>query len=502
MSKQVQDAYIVAATRTPIGKSGRGYFRNTRPDDLLVAAVRSALAQVPSLDPKAIEDAIIGCSFPEGEQGMNMARAAMVLAGLPHSVGGVTVNRFCASGLTALQMAADRIRVGEADVMIAGGAESMSMVPMGGNKPSFNPEVFAKDENVGIAYGMGLTAEKVAAQWKVSREAQDAFALASHQKALKAMAAGEFADEMTPIEVVDRFPDLASGEVRTKTRTVNLDEGARPDTSLEGLAKLRPVFAAKGSVTAGNSSQTSDGAGALIVASERAIKQFDLKPLARFVSFAARGVAPEIMGIGPIEAIPAALKVRRPVAGRHRLDRVERGLRGAGAGGDRHRRPRCEQGQPDGRRDRARPPARRHRRDPRRHRGARAAPARPEVRHGHDVRRHGPGRGRHPRAGVTMSIRTGTVNGVATIEIARPEKKNALTIAMYEAMADGARCRARRRSDARGADHRPAGRLHLGQRHRGLHGRARPGRAAMRSIRRWRASCRRCSSATSRSSLR
>ena len=308
MSKQVQDAYIVAATRTPIGRSGRGYFRNTRPDDLLVAAVRSALAQVPNLDPKAIEDAIIGCSFPEGEQGMNMARVAMVLAGLPHSVGGVTVNRFCASGLTALQMAADRIRIGEADVMIAGGAESMSMVPMGGNKPSFNPEVFARDENVGIAYGMGLTAEKVAAQWKVSREAQDAFALASHQKALKAMAAGEFADEMTPIEIVDRFPDLATGEVRTNTRSVNLDEGARPDTSLEGLAKLKPVFAAKGSVTAGNSSQTSDGAGALIVASERAVKQFDLKPLARFVSFAARGVAPEIMGIGPIEAIPAALK--------------------------------------------------------------------------------------------------------------------------------------------------------------------------------------------------
>jgi acetyl-CoA acyltransferase len=308
MAKQVQDAYIVAATRTPIGKSGRGYFRNTRPDDLLVAAVRSALAQVPNLDPKAIEDAIIGCSFPEGEQGMNMARAAMVLAGLPHSVGGVTVNRFCASGLTALQMAADRIRVGEADVMIAGGAESMSMVPMGGNKPSFNPEVFARDENVGIAYGMGLTAEKVAAQWKVSREAQDAFALASHQKALKAMAAGEFSDEMTPIEVVERFPNLATGEVGTRTRTVALDEGARPDTSLEGLAKLKPVFAAKGSVTAGNSSQTSDGAGALIVASERAVKQFDLKPLARFVSFAARGVAPEIMGIGPIEAIPAALK--------------------------------------------------------------------------------------------------------------------------------------------------------------------------------------------------
>jgi len=308
MSKQVQDAYIVAATRTPIGKAPRGAFRHMRPDDLLVAAVRSALKQVPSLDPKAIEDAIIGCSFPEGEQGMNMARAAMVIAGLPHSVGGVTINRFCASGLTALAMAADRIRVGEADVMIAGGAESMSMVPMGGNKPSFNPEVFAHDENVGIAYGMGLTAEKVAAQWKVGREAQDAFALASHQKALKAQAAGEFDAEMTPIEVIERFPDLASGKAGTKTRTIKLDEGARPDTSLEGLAKLKPVFAAKGSVTAGNSSQTSDGAGALIVASEKAVKQFDLKPLARFVSFAVRGVPPEIMGIGPIEAIPAALR--------------------------------------------------------------------------------------------------------------------------------------------------------------------------------------------------
>ena len=315
--KQVQDAYIVAASRTPIGKSGRGCFRNTRADDLLITALRSALAQVPTLDPAAIEDAVIGCSFPEGEQGMNMARIAVALAGLPNGVGGVTVNRFCASGLTAIQMAADRIRVGEADVMIAGGAESMSLVPMGGNKPSFNPAVFARDENVGIAYGMGMTAEKVAQQWKVSREDQDAFALASHQKAIAAQLAGEFSDEICPVEVTERIPDLATGEITLKTRTVNLDEGPRPDTSLEGLAKLKTVFASPkdptgkptglGSVTAGNSSQTSDGAGALILASEAAIRRYDLKPLARFVSFASRGVPPEIMGIGPIAAIPAAL---------------------------------------------------------------------------------------------------------------------------------------------------------------------------------------------------
>ncbi|MFN7642433.1 MAG: acetyl-CoA C-acyltransferase [Burkholderiales bacterium] len=308
MSKQIQDAYIVAAARTPIGKAPKGTFRNVRSDDLLVRALQAALAQVPSLDPKVIEDAIVGCSFPEAQQGANMARLAVLLAGLPNTVGGVTVNRFCASGLTALAMAADRIRVGEAEVMIAAGAESMSMIPMSGNTPSFNPHAFERDENLGIAYGMGLTAEKVAAQWKVSRADQDAFALESHRRALAAQAAGEFADEICPVDVVERFPELASGQVTMKTRTVSLDEGPRPDTSLEGLGKLRPVFAAKGSVTAGNSSQTSDGAGALIVVSERILKQFDLKPLARFVSFSVRGVPPEIMGIGPKEAIPAALK--------------------------------------------------------------------------------------------------------------------------------------------------------------------------------------------------
>ena len=306
--KQLQDAYIVAASRTPIGKSHRGFFRNTRPDDLLVAAIQAALRQVPGLDPAAIEDAIVGCAMPEGEQGLNMARVAALLAGLPNSVGGITVNRFCASGLSAVQMAADRIRVGEAEVMIAAGAESMSLVPMSGNKPSFNPAVFARDENIGIAYGMGLTAEKVANQWKVSRAAQDEFALQSHLRAIKAQQAGEFTDEITPVEVFTRTPDLASGEVVVTRRSVSLDEGPRADTTLEALGKLRPVFAAKGSVTAGNSSQTSDGAGCLILASEKAVKQFGLTPLARFVSFASRGVPPEIMGIGPIAAIPAALK--------------------------------------------------------------------------------------------------------------------------------------------------------------------------------------------------
>ncbi len=306
--KNIQDAYIVAATRSPVGKSGRGSLRNTRPDDLLGKAIQQALAQVPSLDPKAIEDAIIGCAMPEAQQGLNIARIGLLLGGLPNSVGGITVNRFCSSGLNAIAMAADRIRVGEADVMIAGGVESMSMVPMGGNTPSLSPEIFIGDENIGIAYGMGLTAEKVAQQWKISREDQDAFALASHQKALAAQAAGEFDAEIFPVKVADRAMNLEQGQVDIRWREFTRDEGPRVDTSLEGLAKLKSPFAVKGSVTAGNSSQTSDGAGALILASEKAIKTFGLTPLARFVSFAVKGVPPEIMGIGPKEAIPAALQ--------------------------------------------------------------------------------------------------------------------------------------------------------------------------------------------------
>ena len=307
--KNIQDAYIVAATRSAVGRAGRGALKNTRPDDLLGNALQHVLTQVPTLDPKAIEDAIIGCAMPEAQQGLNVARIGLLLGGLPDTVGGITVNRFCSSGLNAIAMAADRIRVGEADVMIAGGIESMSMVPMGGNSPSMSPEIFVGDENIGIAYGMGLTAEKVAQQWKISREDQDVFAYHSHQKAMAAQAAGEFKSEIFPVQVAQRSMNLDKGQVDIQWHEFSQDEGPRIDTSLEGLAKLKSPFAAKGSVTAGNSSQTSDGVGALILASEKAIKTFGLAPLARFVSFAVKGVPPEIMGIGPKEAIPAALKL-------------------------------------------------------------------------------------------------------------------------------------------------------------------------------------------------
>ena len=306
---QLQEAYIVAATRTPVGKAPRGVFKNTRPDDLLVHAIQGALAQVPTLDPKLIEDAIVGCAIPQGPQGLNMARMGVLFAGLPHSVGGVTVNRYCASGITAVAMAADRIRTGQADVMIAAGAESMSMVPMNAILTDMNPAIFEKDENLGIAYGMGLTAEKVAEQWNVSREDQDAFSVESHRRALAAQAAGHFDAEITPVTVRDTYVDLATQELKTNEFVVSKDEGPREGTTMEALAKLKPVFAAKGSVTAGSSSQMSDGAAALILVSERFLKEHNLTPIGRFVSFAVRGVDPKIMGIGPKEAIPAALKV-------------------------------------------------------------------------------------------------------------------------------------------------------------------------------------------------
>jgi len=308
MAKQIQDAYIVAAVRTPVGKAPRGMFRNVRPDDMLAHALKSALARCPGLDPAAIEDVIVGCAMPEAEQGMNVARIGLLLAGFPDSVSGMTINRFCSSGVQAVALAADRIRLGDADVMIAAGTESMSMVPMGGNKPSFSPAIFEKNENIAIGYGMGITAEKVADRWKVSREEQDLFAAESHRRAVRAADSGEFKDEVTPVTISDHIPDLATREVRVNAREVVHDEGPRRDTSPEALAKLKPAFAAKGSITAGNSSQTSDGAGAVVLMSEAALTRYGLRPLGRYLGFSVAGVPPDIMGIGPVKAIPKALK--------------------------------------------------------------------------------------------------------------------------------------------------------------------------------------------------
>jgi acetyl-CoA acyltransferase len=309
MAKQIQDAFIVAACRTPVGKAPRGMFRNVRPDDMLAHVLRAALARLPSIDPKTIGDVVVGCAIPEAEQGMNVARIGLLLAGLPNSVPGMTVNRFCASGLQAVAIAADRIRTGADDIMIAAGTETMSLIPMGGHKMAINNAVFSRNEDVGIAYGMGLTAEKVAQQWKISREDQDAFALASHQKAVQATESGEFKEEIVPYPIEESVPDLESERVVIKSRTAAKDEGPRADTSIEVLAKLKPVFSPKGSVTAGNSSQTSDGAGAVVLVSERILKEQNLQPLARFVDYAVAGVPPEIMGIGPIAAIPKALRL-------------------------------------------------------------------------------------------------------------------------------------------------------------------------------------------------
>ncbi len=308
MSKQIQEAYIVAATRLPVAKR-KGMFGHVRPDDMLAHAIKSVMAQVPELDPALVDDVIVGCAMPEAEQGMNVARIGLLLAGLPNTVPGITINRFCSSGVQAVADAAARIRLGEADVVVAAGTETMSLMnQLMGNKIAINPAFFEHDENYAIAFGMGITAEKVAQRWQVSREDQDAFSLASHQKACAAIAAGHFKAEISPFAVKAHVPNLKTGEVVLKNTLADTDEGPRPDSSLEKLARLKPAFSAKGSVTAGNSSQMSDSAAAVLLVSEKMLKQFNLKPLARFAGFAVAGVAPEIMGIGPIEAIPRVLK--------------------------------------------------------------------------------------------------------------------------------------------------------------------------------------------------
>ena len=301
----MEDAVIVAGARTAVGRSKRGTLRNTRPDDLAAAVIREVLKRTPGLDPREIEDVILGCAMPEGEQGLNMARIATLRAGLPEAVSAQTVNRFCASGLQTIAQAADRIRVGGADVIIAGGAESMSMVPMSGNK--FAPNPWMAENYPQIYINMGLTAENVAREHGISREDADAFSYRSHMRAIAAIKAGKFSDEIVPIAV--EFAEAqANGEVKRTSVTFDTDEGPRPDTSPEGLAKLRPVFHVKGTVTAGNSSQTSDGAAAVLMMSRSRAEALGLKPIARFVSFAVGGVGPEVMGIGPVVAIPKALK--------------------------------------------------------------------------------------------------------------------------------------------------------------------------------------------------
>jgi acetyl-CoA acyltransferase len=303
----MNEVIIASAVRTPVGKAPRGSLRTTRPDDLAAAAINGALERIPQLDRSEIEDVILGCAMPEAEQGMNVARVASFRAGLPVSASAMTINRYCASGLQSIALAADRIRGGSADVIVAGGTESMSYVPMGGNKISVNP--WLVDNYPGSYMSMGLTAERVAAHYGITREAMDEFSFQSHQKALAAIQSGKFDDEIVPVTVTTTPSPNGKGKTKPIESVFKIDEGPRADTSLEALAKLKPVFHAKGTVTAGNSSQTSDGAAAAVVMSAGRAKSLGIKPLARLIAFAYAGCDPEEMGIGPIHAIPKALKM-------------------------------------------------------------------------------------------------------------------------------------------------------------------------------------------------
>ncbi|MCS5590922.1 MAG: acetyl-CoA C-acyltransferase [Gammaproteobacteria bacterium] len=308
MEIRMTKAYIIEAKRTPVGKA-RGSLSKTRGDDLLIHSIQSVFSALSNGDEvkNNIDDVIVGCAMPEGPQGLNVARIATLLAGLPDTTPAYTLNRFCASGLQAVANAAEMVKSGSADLVIAAGVESMSTVPMMGFKPSVNPKVTTEDENIAIAFGMGLTAENVADKYNISREDQDAFALESHKRALKANKEGLFADEIAPITTTESIYSLETKEYSVKTNVVSQDEGPREGSSIESLAKLRTVFAQKGSVTAATSSQMSDGAGAVLIASEAAVKKYNLTPKAEFVAYAVAGVPAEIMGIGPVEAIPKAL---------------------------------------------------------------------------------------------------------------------------------------------------------------------------------------------------
>lgn len=302
----MQDAVIVTGVRTAVGRAKRGTLKDFRPDEMLAIVISEAVKRTPNLNPEEIDDVIIGCAFPEGEQGLNVARIASLRAGLPVSVPAITINRFCSSGLQSIAFAAERIKLGYADIIIAGGVESMSMVPMTGNKFSANPYLAENYPEVYIS--MGLTAERVAEKYHITREMQDEFALKSHQKALKAIQEGKFKEEIVPLKVVNKYIN-GKGEKIVEEKIFDTDEGPRADTSLEKLAQLKPAFKEGGTVTAGNSSQMSDGAAVVVVMSDKKANELGLKPIARFVSYAVAGVPPEIMGIGPVEAIPKALKL-------------------------------------------------------------------------------------------------------------------------------------------------------------------------------------------------
>ena len=306
----MKEAVIVSSVRTAVGKAGKGMLRATRPDDLAAIAIRAAIERVPGLDAKEIDDVILGCAMPEAEQGMNVARIAALRAGLPVETSAMTINRFCSSGLQAIAQAAERIMLGHAEVILAGGTESMSLVPMGGNKVAPNP--WLMDHYPDAYLGMGLTAENLARKYNITREQADEFSYVSHQKALAAIAAGKFKDEVVPVEVRTTAVsngDGRGGRVKTTTAIFDTDEGPRADTSLEALAKLKPAFHARGTVTAGNSSQMSDGAAAAVVMSAERARALGVKPLAKFLAFATAGAPPEEMGIGPVHAIPKALRI-------------------------------------------------------------------------------------------------------------------------------------------------------------------------------------------------
>ncbi|UCG50837.1 MAG: acetyl-CoA C-acyltransferase [Candidatus Latescibacterota bacterium] len=301
----MKDAYIIAAVRTAVGKAPRGALKNTRPDDMGAAVLKEVVARVPGLDPKLIDDVAMGCAMPEAEQGLNVARMALLAADFPKEVSALTINRFCASGLETISYAANKIRLGDADLVIAGGTESMSLIPMGGHKVVPNLEIVETKPEYYIT--VGLTAERVASKFNITREEQDEFAFASHQKAAAAIDEGKFKEEIMPFSV--RTPVVnEKGKVETKEAIFEVDEGPRRDTSLEALAKLKPVFMVDGTVTPGNTSQMSDGASATLVASEKMVKKLGVTPLARFVGYATAGVEPDLMGIGPVEAVPKVLK--------------------------------------------------------------------------------------------------------------------------------------------------------------------------------------------------